>query len=151
MARCQLKDGAELQLDFFFPHEAPAPEAANETFNIANGDVVVWQNLWPAIARHFGMELGPDEPRSLADTMPAWSDVWEDVVASHDLRPVSLDDLVGASWQFADFVLGYGKRPGPTILSTIKLQQAGFHDCLDSEDTLIEWFDILQAQRILPR
>lgn len=130
---------------------ATAPAAANETFNIANGDVVVWQNLWPAIARHFGMDLGPDEPRSLAETMPAWAEVWDDVVADHGLQPTPLDELVGASWQFADFVLGYGKRPGPTILSTIKLQQAGFHDCLDSEDALIEWFELLQAQQILPR
>ena len=134
-----------------FAWAAMAPAAANETFNIANGDVVVWQNLWPAMARHFGMEIGTDEPRSLAETMPAWSTVWDEIVAEQGLRATGLDELVGASWQFADFVLGYGKRPGPTILSTIKLRQAGFHDCLDSEDALIDWFELLQAQRILPR
>lgn len=134
-----------------FEWAASAAEARNETFNIANGDVVVWQNLWPAMARHFGMDLGGDEPRSLEETMPALSDVWDTIVSQQGLKPQPLHELIGASWQFADFVLGYGKRPGPTILSTIKLRQAGFHDCLDSEDALIEWFELLQAQKILPR
>jgi hypothetical protein len=82
--------------------------------------------------------------------MPGMADVWDEIVREHGLLPTKLDALVGASWQFADFVLGYGKRPGPTILSTIKLQQAGFHDCLDSEDALEYWLRDLQAQKILP-
>lgn len=133
-----------------FAWAATAPQARNETYNIANGDVVVWQNLWPTMARHFGIEIGTDEPRSLAESMPSFAGLWDEIVAEHDLKPEPLEKLVGASWQFADFVLGYGKRPGPTILSTIKIRQAGFHDCLDSEDALLEWFDMLQAQRILP-
>lgn len=134
-----------------FAWAATAPAAGNETFNIANGDVVVWQNLWPAMARHFGMDVAGDEPRSLQETMPACSEIWDAIIAEQGLNAISLHDLVGASWQFADFVLGYGKRPGPTILSTIKLRQAGFHDCLDSEDALLEWFELLQRQKILPR
>jgi hypothetical protein len=83
--------------------------------------------------------------------MPAMAPVWDRIVAREGLQPVPLDRLVGASWLFADFVLGHGKRPSASVLSTIKLQQAGFHDCMDSEDALIEWFEILQEQKILPR
>ena len=35
---------------------AEAPAARNETFNITNGDVFVWENVWPAIARALGLE-----------------------------------------------------------------------------------------------
>jgi len=134
-----------------FEWAATAPAAGNETFNIANGDIVVWQHLWPAIARHFGVDEGPPVPCSLAETMPARADVWARIVARHGLEPVPLDRLVGASWVFADFVLGHGKKPSATVLSTIKLQQAGFHDCLDSEDALLAWFTWLQERRILPQ
>ena len=29
--------------------------AANQIFNIANGDVYVWENIWPRLAQLFGM------------------------------------------------------------------------------------------------
>jgi nucleoside-diphosphate-sugar epimerase len=32
---------------------------ANEPFNITNGDLIRWENLWPKIAFYFGMEVGP--------------------------------------------------------------------------------------------
>ena len=38
--------------------------AENEIFNITNGDVFVWQNVWLAIADALGMEVGPPEPCS---------------------------------------------------------------------------------------
>ena len=133
-----------------FEWAATAPTAANQTFNIANGDIVIWQHLWPAIARHFDLPEGPIEPTSLAETMPARNAIWDRIVEKHGLQPIPLDRLVGASWIFADFVLGHGKKPSATVLSTIKLQQAGFRDCLDSEDALIDWFKELQAQKILP-
>jgi len=134
-----------------FEWAAGAEAARNETFNIANGDIVIWQHLWPAIARHFGMAEGPVRPCALAETMPGQAAVWDAIVARYGLQTTPLDRLVGASWGFADFVLGHGKKPSATVLSTIKLQQAGFHDCLDSEDALLEWFAILQDQRVLPR
>jgi len=32
--------------------------AADEAFNITNGDVVLWQHVWPELARHFVNRLG---------------------------------------------------------------------------------------------
>ena len=32
--------------------------AANQTFNITNGDTAVWQGVYPSIAAHFGMAMG---------------------------------------------------------------------------------------------
>ena len=42
-----------------------AASARNEIFNVANGDVFVWENVWPAIARSLGMRPGSHVPLSL--------------------------------------------------------------------------------------
>ena len=37
------------------------PRAGNEAFNVVNGDVESWQNLWPRVASHFGLRVKPDQ------------------------------------------------------------------------------------------
>ncbi|TDZ34999.1 Uncharacterized protein CTRI78_v011557 [Colletotrichum trifolii] len=37
------------------------PKAANQAFNVVNGDVESWQNLWPKVARRFGMRVKRDQ------------------------------------------------------------------------------------------
>ena len=38
------------------------PAAWGETFNLTNGDVFMWENVWPAIAETLGMEAGEAAP-----------------------------------------------------------------------------------------
>src|SRR5919108_1984477 len=44
-----------------FAWATAAPTARNETFNITNGDVFVWRNVWPAMADALGVAAGPDD------------------------------------------------------------------------------------------
>ncbi len=126
--------------------------AADETYNLVNGDMLVWQDLWPVLADHFGMAVGPPTPMSLAAEMPAWSPTWQAIVARHGLQPLSLDALVGSSWQFADRSLACGvAHPPDSVLSGIKLRQHGFADCVDTADSLRHWLRTMQEQRLLPR
>ncbi|ETS75802.1 hypothetical protein PFICI_12746 [Pestalotiopsis fici W106-1] len=37
------------------------PRAANEAFNVANGDVESWMNLWPRVANYFGLAVPADQ------------------------------------------------------------------------------------------
>ncbi|KAL0935446.1 nad dependent epimerase dehydratase family protein [Colletotrichum truncatum] len=37
------------------------PKAANQAFNVVNGDVESWQNLWPKLARRFGLKVKADQ------------------------------------------------------------------------------------------
>jgi nucleoside-diphosphate-sugar epimerase len=131
---------------------ATTPVCGGEVFNLANGDVLVWQNAWPAIARALGMEPGENRPLALAEAMPACEDEWATIVRRHNLQPLTLERLVGASFQYADFVFAHGKE-GPlphAIVSTVKARQMGFADCEDTEDMFARWFAELQARRILP-
>ncbi len=128
-----------------------APTAANEIFNVTNGDVMTWPDLWPGLAAALGVEAGGPVPVSLAETMPAKAALWDALVARHGLRPYTLDDLVGRSWSFADFNFALGKRPGPALMSTVKLTQAGFTEALDTADMFKAWFERLIGERLLPR
>jgi nucleoside-diphosphate-sugar epimerase len=130
----------------------PRPEAADETFNVTNGDVLVASNVWPRIGACFGLEPGPDAPQKLAESLPAQSDAWADLVREHDLRAPGLLELTGDSLIYADMLLGAGRsEPMPSpLLSTIKIRQAGFGDCIDSEDMFREWIERLQQMRVLP-
>jgi len=129
---------------------ASAPNAANEAFNIANGDIYIWQNVFPRIAQLFNMEYAAPNPFSLARIMPQNEKIWDRIVERHGLVRNSYRDVV-TSWQFADYLLGYGQRPNPHHVSTIKIRKAGFHECVDTEEMFLELLSELQNRRILPR
>jgi nucleoside-diphosphate-sugar epimerase len=126
--------------------------AANETYNVINGDALVWQDIWCSIAQRFGMDVGPAEPLELTKAMPAHEATWARIIAKHGLRPLGLDQLIGSSWQFADRALRYGlANPTDSVLSPIKLRRHGFDGCEDTEDSLHDWLERMQAERLLPR
>ena len=126
--------------------------AANETYNVVNGDALVWHDIWGSIARRFGMDAGPDEPLELTQAMPAHEATWKRIVDKHALRPLGLEQMIGSSWQFTDRAFGYGlENPANSVLSPIKLRQHGFADCMDTEDSLHEWLERMQVERLLPR
>lgn len=48
------------------------PRAGNEAFNMVNGDAESWQNLWPRVAKRYGLKVPPDQferPADLASDM----------------------------------------------------------------------------------
>lgn len=129
-----------------------APNARNEIFNVTNGDVFVWQNIWPAIAEALGMKDGGEQPCSLdAQTHPREAD-WTRICRQYGLRSCSLTDFVGLSFEYADYTMGYGRSKAgpPALVSTIKIQRAGFHEVMDTEEMYRKWFDIFRAKQLLP-
>jgi nucleoside-diphosphate-sugar epimerase len=131
---------------------AETPAARNQIFNITNGDVFVWRHVWPVLAQSLGVPMGADEPRSMARFLPAQAAVWDRIVARHGLRAPPLAGLLGESHHYADFCFGYHAKEAPpaVIVSTIKLRQAGFGDCIDTEQMFVDWFEILRNQSLLP-
>jgi nucleoside-diphosphate-sugar epimerase len=135
-----------------FAWAADAAEAANETFNITNGDVYAWPEVWPAMADAFGMLQGLDEPMRLAEYLPAHEAEWDEVVKRYGLRPLKLAAFLCESHHYIDALA----RPGvedlarPILVSTIKLRQAGFAPCRDTAAMFADWFARLRALRFLP-
>jgi nucleoside-diphosphate-sugar epimerase len=125
------------------------PGARNETFNVTNGDVFTWPNIWPAIADVFGMRPGTDEPFLLQSLSRA---DWDRIRQHHGLSSPALTDFVGLSLEYADYQMRYGHtEPGPpAIVSTVKIAQAGFHEVMDTELMFRKWFKLFQKKRLLP-
>jgi|SRR6056297_2158424 len=131
---------------------AEAENARNETFNITNGDVYTWRNVWSAIAGALGTIPGPEAPQRLAETLPPRADAWRSLAQSQGLACDDLGALMGRSHHYADFTFATGARrpPAPVIVSTIKLRQAGFGGCVDTEEMFRSLIARLQDRMILP-
>ena len=136
-----------------FEWAATSDKARNEVYNIANGDVFVWQEVWPVIAESLGMEPGENRPLVLAEVMPSWEEEWLALAERHDLRgPRRFEELVGQGFIFADYVFGHGREPGSRILinAITKLRQHGFQQTVDTEEMLRKWLVRLQESRVIP-
>ncbi len=131
---------------------ATASAAAGQTFNLTNGEVFEWRDLWPSLAAVLGVDTGPDRPTSLAKLLPEKADVWDRIVAKHGLRPVSMSELLGESHHYADVCFAYGatSSPPPAFVSTIKIKQAGFADVYDTEASFSHWLQVLIDRKVLP-
>lgn len=87
----------------------------------------------------------------LAEEMPLPADTWDEIVSKHNLRKLAMSEVVGASWQMADLTLGYSReRAFDRLMSPIKIRQAGFSDCFDTEDAIIYWLARMQRSGVLP-
>ncbi len=129
-----------------------SPAAVNEHFNVTNGDVFEWRNLWPGMAEVLGTEPGPDDPKSMAEFFEGKDELWERIVEKHGLRPIPLADILGESHYYADFCFAHGatEPPPPAFSSRIKLMQAGFASCYDTQDTFNFWLRDLIHRRVIP-
>ncbi len=126
--------------------------AAGETYNLTNGEVFSWRDMWPALAETLSVPMGEDEPMSLAAYLPARAALWDEIVRDHDLQPTRLTDLLGESHHYADLVFAFGadRPPPPTFVSTVKIRQAGFTDAYNTEQSVCYWLRDLMDRRILP-
>ncbi len=134
-------------------HWAAEEQAAwGEHFNLTNGEVFSWRDLWPEMAEVLGVESGPDDPLSLADFLPKKAAVWDEIVEHYGLRKVSMGDLLGQSHYYADFCFAYGATapPPPAFVSTVKIKQAGFTETWDTAESFRHWLRVLMQRNVLP-
>ena len=129
-----------------------AEAARNEAFNVTNGDVFTWENVWPAISEALDMKPGGAVPLSLVENYPQWIAPWDALRRKHDLIAPGLEAFVGLSFQYADYTMRYGQtEPGPpALVSTVKINQAGFTEMMDTEKMFHKWFSQARASRLLP-
>jgi hypothetical protein len=121
------------------------PRCANNAFNLTNGDLFRWENVWPKIARFFGIEPGVVFPIKLTDFMADKGPLWDRIVRKYGLTPLPFEAL--GQWAFGDNILA---RDMDDISSMTKARQFGFHDVVDSEDMFIDYFRRFQRQGVIP-
>ena len=137
-----------------FEWAANESAAANQIFNITNGDVFVVGQKWPALAASLGLTSEGEPPSSLAAFFaePETEAAWARLVARHNLRVASLPDFLGQSHHYVDLLFGsrIADKRLPVLLSTIKVRQAGFAACRDSFDSLRFWLQRMVDLKLLP-
>ena len=126
--------------------------ANNEHFNVTNGEVFSWRDLWPTLSETLGVQMSDDKPLRLAEFLPAHAEIWDRVVERHNLRQLPLSAILGQSHYYADYLFGYGltAAPPPVFMSTIKIKEAGFHRVFDTSKCVEHWLNQLIDRRILP-
>ncbi len=108
--------------------------------------------MWPAIADALDMRLGNAVPLSLAKTFPQWIAPWDGLRRKYDLVAPGLEAFVGLSFQYADYTIRHGQTQSgpPSIVSTVKINRAGFTEMMDTEDMFRKWFKHARSSRLLP-
>lgn len=124
---------------------ATDPRAADQAFNIANGDLFRWSDMWPRIAGYFRLEVAPPLPMPLDTIMADKEALWQAMAARRGLAPTPYRDV--SSWRFADFVFGFDYD---MFADTSKSRRFGFHDYVDTEAMFFGIFDDLRRRRIIP-
>lgn len=124
---------------------ATEPKCANESFNIVNGDLFRWRNLWAKLARHFGMENGGVQTLSLSAHMADKEPLWQSLVKKHGLRPLALREI--GNWSYADMTF---RQNWDHISSTLKARRFGFQEFKDTEEMFIEQIERFRAERVVP-
>ena len=128
---------------------ADSPAARNETFNLGNGDVFAYRDIWPVLAEAFGVPLGRDRAFTLAAEMDRLAPVWARVVAEQRLAaPADIIGFLGGSISLTDLCLASDLREA---LSTIRLRKAGFAACASTVAVMRKWIGRYQELKLLPR
>lgn len=136
MEQCQDADGGSRPAVFrlLLRRRSSEPSAANEAFNLVNGDVFRWKWMWERIAGWFGIARAPYDGtiRPLKVQMSNNASVWR--------RIAERDGLVEPD-------LG---RPIDVVNDMSKSRRLGFADYQPTDDAFFRLFAQLRAGRLIP-
>ncbi|MBH3127652.1 SDR family oxidoreductase [Serratia marcescens] len=124
---------------------ATEPAAANQAFNINNGDLFRWSEMWPKIAAYFGLECAPPLPMPLESMMPDKASLWRELAQRHQLAEPDYRAVAG--WRFADFVFSWDYD---MFADGSKARRFGFHQFVETEAMFFSLFDEFRRRRIIP-
>lgn len=124
---------------------ATTPACANQAFNITNGDLFRWNDLWPKLAAYFGLEAAPPLPLPLQTVMADKAPLWQTLQEKHGL--VKHDSTQLSAWPFADFVFSWDYD---FFADGSKARRFGFHEYVDTEQMFYRLFDTLRRERVIP-
>jgi nucleoside-diphosphate-sugar epimerase len=126
---------------------ATTPAAADEDFNVVNGDVFRWSWMWERIAGWFGIEAEPFDGvvRPLEQQMKDDAAVWRDIAGRHELAEPDIHRLVSAWHTDAD--LG---RPIEVVTDMSKSRRLGFTAYQPTDDAFFALFEQLRRDRLIP-
>ncbi len=124
---------------------ATQQQCANQAFNITNGDLFRWNDLWPKLAKYFHLEVGAPLQMSLQSVMSDKEELWKKMQVKYQLKAVDYQDV--SSWAFGDAVFSWDYD---FFGDGTKARRFGFHEFIDTELMFYQMFDTLKAEKVIP-
>ncbi|WP_022826391.1 SDR family oxidoreductase [Hymenobacter norwichensis] len=124
---------------------ATEPRCVNQAFNINNGDLFRWNELWPKLARFFELEVAPPLPLPLQVVMADKGPLWEAMVEKYGLAPHSYEQV--SNWGFGDFVFSWDYD---LFADGSKARRFGFHEFIETEAMFLDIFADLRRRKVIP-
>jgi nucleoside-diphosphate-sugar epimerase len=120
--------------------------AANQAFNITNGDVFRWSWLWEQLAGWFGVKsVGFDGTiHPLEAEIAKDGPLWKEIAAKYNLKEPELDRLASA-WH-TDLDLG---RPIEVMTDMSKSRKLGFKVYQPTNESFFDLFSKLREERLI--
>lgn len=120
-------------------------KCANQAFNITNGDLFRWNDMWPKIASYFKMEVAHPLQMPLNEVMKDKAELWKNIQQKYSLAPHSYEEL--SSWTFGDFVFAWDYD---FFGDGTKARRLGFHEFIDTEQMFFSLFDEFRRNKVIP-
>jgi nucleoside-diphosphate-sugar epimerase len=120
--------------------------AANQAYNITNGDLFRWRHVWELLADKLDMPLAEPEPQPLAPFSTQHAALWSRLAQEQNLLEADIRQL--GDWTFANYIISCD---WDIAASTVKARLDGFTDCRDSLEMWATRMDDMQRSKILPR
>ncbi len=120
-------------------------QCANQAFNITNGDLFRWNELWPKIANYFLMEVAPPLHMPLKTIMKDKESVWQGLQQKYNIEKYDYETV--SSWEFGDFVFSWDYD---FFSDSSKARRLGFHEFIETEKMFFDLFDELKKQKVIP-
>jgi nucleoside-diphosphate-sugar epimerase len=135
-------------------------KAANQAFNVTNGDYLCWRYMWPRLARYFGAQASSNQkftkPRpaegelqldlSLAEWAADKREVW-DRICDDSGCPEAKATWDSGTWAFQDWVF---QRTWSATLSVNKARALGWNGHIDSYKSLTDAFEKFVELKQIP-
>lgn len=124
------------------------PEVVSKkAFNIADGEVVTWEQVWPGICDWFGLKgVGPDSSKATgAEWVQQQKGAWAKWVKENGLKEGALE---ATSWEFMSAIMGGITFDRQYDLSACR--EVGFQEKMETVQGYSRAFERMRSARIIP-
>jgi nucleoside-diphosphate-sugar epimerase len=131
-------------------HVSTTSACRNQAFNINNGDIFRWSDLWPALGAFFALSSAPPLNITATEFFRHEESTWHAMAQKYKLKPFPYERL--PKWCQGEYTPPNGRLncTHDIFANTTRLRQSGFAEFLDSQDMFLKLFGELSRQDVIP-
>jgi nucleoside-diphosphate-sugar epimerase len=122
----------------------------NQAFNVNNGDVFRWKDIWPALADYFELEPAGPQAQRLPQYLAEHEAAWQELARSHGLA--AFPYMRVSAWAQGDYAPPSSRFACEydVVSDLSKARSYGFAERVDTTRMFLRLFDRLRAERVIP-